>query len=108
MHELCSTLPIKHPQLGQQAPLCAYRRHTGHELPIDVRPLSFGSWMGGDRDGNPNVTAKTTADVACLARWMAADLYLREIDALRFELSMRSANEQVSSHGRDVAGPCPG
>ena len=72
-----------------------HRRHTGHELPIDARPLSFGSWMGGDRDGNPNVTAKTTADVACLARWMAADLYLREIDVLRFELSMRSANEQV-------------
>ena len=73
----------------------ACRTHTGHELPIDARPLSFGSWMGGDRDGNPNVTAKTTADVACLARWMAADLYLREIDVLRFELSMRSANDQV-------------
>ena len=84
-----------------------HRRHTGHELPIDARPLSFGSWMGGDRDGNPNVTAKTTADVACLARWMAADLYLREIDVLRFELSMRSANEQVGGLRREGAGPCP-
>ena len=73
----------------------ALKKHTGQELPIHARPLTFGSWMGGDRDGNPNVTAKVTNDVACLARWMAADLYLREIDMLRFELSMGHANEQV-------------
>ncbi|KAK9799807.1 hypothetical protein WJX73_001098 [Symbiochloris irregularis] len=73
----------------------ALKKHTGRDLPIHARPLTFGSWMGGDRDGNPNVTAKVTKDVACLARWMAADLYLREVDVLRFELSMGHANEQV-------------
>lgn len=45
--------------------------------------------MGGDRDGNPNVTATVTSHVTALARWMAADLYLREIDTLRFEVSIK-------------------
>ena len=31
---------------------------------------------------------QVTHNVACLARWMAADLYLREVDVLRFEVSL--------------------
>ena len=37
--------------------------YTGKKLPIDYSPFIFGSWMGGDRDGNPNVTAKITQEV---------------------------------------------
>jgi phosphoenolpyruvate carboxylase len=80
----------------------ALRKHTNRELPINATPIRFGSWMGGDRDGNPNVTAKVTHDVACLARWMAADLYLKEIDALRFELSMSHASDEVWRMARDI------
>lgn len=42
--------------------------------------------MGGDRDGNPNVTSETTWHVAHLSRWIATDLYLREVESLHFEV----------------------
>ncbi|XP_058217117.1 phosphoenolpyruvate carboxylase 4-like [Rhododendron vialii] len=32
--------------------------HTGRPLPLTCTPIKFGAWMGGDRDENPNVTAK--------------------------------------------------
>ncbi len=63
----------------------------GERLPLEAAPLRFASWMGGDRDGNPNVTAAITREVLLLARWMAADLYLRDIDSLAAELSMQQA-----------------
>ena len=46
---------------------------TGRSLPADVTPIRFGSWIGGDRDGNPNVTADVTRRACLLARWVAAD-----------------------------------
>jgi phosphoenolpyruvate carboxylase len=73
----------------------ALRTHTGHALPLDAAPIRFGSWIGGDRDGNPNVTAAVTRDACLLARWVAADLYLRELDALRSELSMKSGSAEL-------------
>lgn len=61
-------------------------------LPLDAAPIRFASWMGGDRDGNPNVTALITREVLYLSRWMAADLFLRDINALGAQLSMPNAS----------------
>jgi phosphoenolpyruvate carboxylase len=68
---------------------------TGRPLPLDAAPLRFGSWIGGDRDGNPSVTPEVTRKACLLARWQAADLYLDAIDALRDELSMSHASSEL-------------
>ncbi|KAG6511588.1 phosphoenolpyruvate carboxylase 4-like [Zingiber officinale] len=81
----------------------ALKKHTGKPLPLTCTPIKFGSWMGGDRDGNPNVTAKVTRDVSLLSRWMAIDLYIREVDNLRFELSMNRCSDALAKLAQDIS-----
>ncbi|KTC35021.1 phosphoenolpyruvate carboxylase [Pseudomonas sp. ABAC61] len=78
---------------------------TGLHLPLEAAPIRFASWMGGDRDGNPNVTAAVTREVLLLARWMAADLYLRDVDHLAAELSMQQASAALLAKAGDSAEP---
>ena len=78
---------------------------AGERLPLDAAPLRFASWMGGDRDGNPNVTAKVTREVLLLGRWMAADLYLRDLEQLKAELSMWKANSALRAEVGDDPEP---
>ena len=78
---------------------------TGLRLPLEAAPIRFASWMGGDRDGNPNVTAPVTREVLLLARWMAADLYLRDIDHLASELSMQKASPALQAKVGDSVEP---
>ncbi|MEN4912929.1 phosphoenolpyruvate carboxylase [Erwinia amylovora] len=67
----------------------------GYTLPVDFVPVQFTSWMGGDRDGNPNVTADITRHVLQLSRWKATDLFLRDIAVLISELSMSECTPEV-------------
>ncbi|XP_018508651.1 phosphoenolpyruvate carboxylase 4 isoform X2 [Brassica rapa] len=78
------------------------KKFTGKPLPLTCTPIKFGSWMGGDRDGNPNVTAKVTKEVSLLSRWMAIDLYIREVDSLRFELSTDRCSDRFSRLAEDI------
>ncbi len=81
------------------------RQHCdGRGLPLSRVPLRFASWMGGDRDGNPNVHPETTTRVVLLGRWMAATLLVEELEALRGELSMAEASPEL----RQLAGMAPG
>jgi len=73
----------------------AVELHTEKKLPIDFSPLVFGSWMGGDRDGNPNVTAKTTEEVVLLSRWEAANLYEKEFTKIIQKLSMHECSKAL-------------
>jgi phosphoenolpyruvate carboxylase len=83
----------------------ALSAETGRRLPLDAAPLRFGSWIGGDRDGNPTVTPDVTRRATWLARWMAADLYLREVAALRAELSLTTASGELRSAVPDAPEP---
>ncbi len=74
-------------------------------LATDIAPIRFATWMGGDRDGNPNVTATVTSEVLMLARWMSADLFVRDIDALAGALSMSDCNEALRALAGDAAEP---
>jgi phosphoenolpyruvate carboxylase len=81
------------------------RSRLGQSLPLDFSPVRFSSWMGGDRDGNPYVTAPVTREVLMLSRWMAADLYDRDLDSLRAELSMHKCNAELRARVGDAAEP---
>lgn len=65
------------------------------DLPLDFAPLKIDSWLGGDRDGNPNVTPDVTRRVIYMARWVVADLLLLELMELRQSLSMDRCNAKL-------------
>ncbi len=57
-------------------------RALRRELPGAPVPLRFGSWIGGDMDGNPNAGADTVEDALERARTLARDLFRAEIRGL--------------------------
>jgi len=64
-----------------------------HELPLI---LHFGSWIGGDRDGNPFVTPEVTRGALQLARGHLLLYYQRRLDAI-IDLLTTSAQQQAVS-----------
>ncbi|MGH3812812.1 MAG: phosphoenolpyruvate carboxylase [Pseudonocardiaceae bacterium] len=61
---------------------------AGFALPPGSRPVVLGCWVGGDRDGNPNVSPEVTLDVLRLYADRALSIQLALIDQLVQELSV--------------------
>jgi phosphoenolpyruvate carboxylase len=64
------------------------------QLPIVVR---FGSWIGGDRDGNPFVTASTTIDSLGMSRALLMQHYLGELSNLFEQLASSTQQAPIST-----------
>jgi phosphoenolpyruvate carboxylase len=71
------------------------------DLPLTHSPLRFGSWIGGDRDGNPTVTPQVTRDVLALQAGHGIAAIRSKIDDLRRELSVSERLTTVDQAVRD-------
>lgn len=74
-------------------------------LPLDCAPIRIGSWMGGDRDGNPNVTPEVTLEVSLMSRWVATSLFLNDVKDLRASLSVRPCSDELRKAANDAREP---
>jgi phosphoenolpyruvate carboxylase len=77
----------------------AFRETFGCELAVSELPrvVRFGSWIGGDRDGNPYVTPGCTRDALRMARETILDLYASAVDELHERLSTSTGQARASS-----------
>ena len=76
----------------------------GHEVASFLR---MGHWIGGDRDGNPNVTAATLSHALSRQAEVALRHYLTEVHALGAELSMSGTLAPVSAEMNALAQRSP-
>ncbi len=72
-----------------------FLKNMNKALPKNFNPIQFGSWMGGDRDGNPNVTSKVTQEVILLSRWEAAKLYEKSLTKIIRSYSMIKCSKKI-------------
>ena len=80
-----------------------FREVYGAELDMVALPVcvSFGSWIGGDRDGNPFVTPQCTREALELARSLVLSHYIEEVALLARRLTVSSHQVQASEELRD-------
>ncbi|UPJ46938.1 phosphoenolpyruvate carboxylase [Bradyrhizobium sp. 200] len=90
---------------------CALEDRLNHEeggAPGELASfLTMGSWIGGDRDGNPFVTADVMRGTLRLQSSRVLNFYLEELHALGAELSLAAHLADVSEELRALAGRSP-
>ncbi len=90
---LIETIPILYDEFAKVLHQVYKVEIFGHDLPKMIR---FGSWIGGDRDGNPFVTAKTTRIALELAQEVSLTHFKKEIKSLIYRLSSSIKQVKVS------------
>jgi phosphoenolpyruvate carboxylase len=76
--------------------------HKAYDVEVPTRPvLRFGSWVGGDMDGNPNAGAETLRAALARQRELALDRYRGEATELARRLSQSGALTGVSDAVRE-------
>lgn len=90
---LFETLPGLYEELADD-----FHTAYGEELPANALPrvLRFGSWIGGDRDGNPLVTPECTRDALQIARETILGYYVERVNDLIWQLSPSTNQVPVS------------
>ncbi len=84
----------------------AVKRHLARLFQLDGEILPYlrpGSWVGGDRDGNPNVSPETLDYAVRHQSQLVLDHYLREIHALGAELSLSDSLVAISEALKKLA-----
>ncbi len=93
---LFDTLPVLYAEVEHalQAEFGAEGVPALADLPLLV---TFGSWIGGDRDGNPFVTPETTAEALTMARDLLFSHYLRRLQNIFDQLASSTQQVPVSA-----------
>ncbi|SPM43157.1 Phosphoenolpyruvate carboxylase [Mycobacterium numidiamassiliense] len=94
------------PQVNAEVREALRARWPGAEL-LPGPILQPGSWIGGDRDGNPNVTAAVVRRATGSAAYTALAHYLTELTDLEQELSMSARLIRVTPELAALADACP-
>ena len=92
LEELARALYIS-PTLWESAPDLV--KVLSHEGPLDESPLRFGCWIGGDRDGHPDVTVQVTEETISRLKNKATTLHLSEADRLLERLTALCKSDEA-------------
>jgi phosphoenolpyruvate carboxylase len=90
---LFDTLPVLYAEVRDAL---AAELSTAVELPDLPLLVSFGSWIGGDRDGNPFVTPATTVEALNMARELLVAHYLRRLQNVFDQLASSTQQAPIS------------
>ncbi|HSJ95595.1 MAG TPA: phosphoenolpyruvate carboxylase, partial [Myxococcota bacterium] len=88
---LLEAVPVVHSRLSE-----AFAEAFGRPAAESPRPIRLGSWIGGDRDGNPHVTAWVTSEALRLYRGAALRAHWRQVPGLMDQLTSSAALVPVS------------